>query len=177
MNDPHPLASIQLRWQPIIRWPKALSNCCYYNEGGERKADAPHTHSDRQCRRHKQRQCSHRNHCSLWTRWSLLTNVVLRSSLMLSLLLMLAVIGGSMDVIAAEPTFGLVGTGGSLGHPSIHVPSTLNSGGVGVAGVGVMVGSETRCPRLCTCSGLAVDCSHRGLTQVPRKISADVERL
>lgn len=89
---------------------------------------------------------------------------------MLSLLLMMAAITGSMDVIAAEPTFGMVGTG-SIG---IHVPSTLNSGSVGG---GIMVGSETRCPRLCSCTGLAVDCSHRGLTQVPRKISADVERL
>lgn len=53
--------------------------------------------------------------------------------------------------------------GGSVG---IHIPG----GSIGAI-------SEARCPRVCSCNGLTVDCSHRGLTQVPRKISADVERL
>ncbi|XP_055904656.1 protein slit isoform X2 [Eupeodes corollae] len=61
---------------------------------------------------------------------------------------------------AAEPY------GGGITSVGIHIPG----GGVGIL-------SETRCPRVCSCNGLTVDCSHRGLTQVPRKISADVERL
>ncbi|KAL9920165.1 slit guidance ligand isoform 1-T1 [Glossina fuscipes fuscipes] len=60
--------------------------------------------------------------------------------------------------VSAEP-YG----GGSVG---IHIPG----GSIGAI-------SESRCPRVCSCNGLTVDCSHRGLTQVPRKISADVERL
>lgn len=34
-----------------------------------------------------------------------------------------------------------------------------------------------KCPRLCTCTGHTVDCSHRGLSSVPRKIPLDTERL
>jgi slit protein 2 len=34
-----------------------------------------------------------------------------------------------------------------------------------------------KCPRLCTCVAQTVDCSHRGLTQVPRKIPLETERL
>lgn len=63
-----------------------------------------------------------------------------------------------LSPISAEP-FG----GASVG---IHIPG----GSLGAI-------SESRCPRVCSCNGLTVDCSHRGLTQVPRKISADVERL
>lgn len=63
-----------------------------------------------------------------------------------------------LAITSAEP-FG----GGSVG---IHIPG---------ASLGAI--SESRCPRVCSCNGLTVDCSHRGLTQVPRKISADVERL
>ncbi|XP_055692346.1 protein slit isoform X2 [Lutzomyia longipalpis] len=36
---------------------------------------------------------------------------------------------------------------------------------------------STRCPRLCTCTGETVDCSHRGLSQIPRRIPIDTERL
>lgn len=55
----------------------------------------------------------------------------------------------------------------------------FGSGSVGIHIPGASLGaiSESRCPRVCSCNGLTVDCSHRGLTQVPRKISADVERL
>ncbi|XP_017468504.1 PREDICTED: protein slit isoform X2 [Rhagoletis zephyria] len=77
--------------------------------------------------------------------------------LLLILLLLLAACGDFLQV-AAEP-YG----GSSVG---IHIPG----GSLGVI-------SESRCPRVCSCNGLTVDCSHRGLTQVPRKISADVERL
>lgn len=34
-----------------------------------------------------------------------------------------------------------------------------------------------KCPRLCTCTGHTVDCSHRGLSTVPRKIPLETERL
>nr|CAH7718677.1 unnamed protein product [Callosobruchus chinensis] len=34
-----------------------------------------------------------------------------------------------------------------------------------------------RCPRPCTCVGTAVDCSRRGLTNIPRGIPLDTERL
>lgn len=35
----------------------------------------------------------------------------------------------------------------------------------------------SRCPRGCSCSGTTTDCSHRGLTQVPKSIPLDTERL
>jgi len=73
-------------------------------------------------------------------------------------------------VVHAEPYSGGFGSSavssGGLGSVGIHIPG----GGVGVI-------TEARCPRVCSCTGLNVDCSHRGLTAVPRKISADVERL
>ncbi|XP_044737228.1 protein slit isoform X2 [Chrysoperla carnea] len=34
-----------------------------------------------------------------------------------------------------------------------------------------------QCPRVCVCSGLHVDCSHRGLTQVPRNLPKEAERI
>lgn len=52
-----------------------------------------------------------------------------------------------------------------------------SSVGIHIPGGNLGVISESRCPRVCSCNGLTVDCSHRGLTQVPRKISAEVERL
>ncbi|XP_062136572.1 protein slit isoform X1 [Drosophila sulfurigaster albostrigata] len=88
---------------------------------------------------------------------------LLSLSLSLSLLLLSVAVHG-------EPYGGSFGSSaiasGGLGSVGIHIPG----GGVGVI-------AEARCPRVCSCSGLTVDCSHRGLTQVPRKISADVERL
>lgn len=75
-------------------------------------------------------------------------------------LLLLFACGDFLQVATAEPY------GGSSSSVGIHIPG----GSLGVI-------SESRCPRVCSCNGLTVDCSHRGLTQVPRKISADVERL
>lgn len=74
--------------------------------------------------------------------------------------LLLFACGDFLQVATAEPY------GGSSSSVGIHIPG----GSLGVI-------SESRCPRVCSCNGLTVDCSHRGLTQVPRKISADVERL
>lgn len=39
------------------------------------------------------------------------------------------------------------------------------------------MGELTRCPWACSCTGLAVDCSHRGLTQVPRNLPTEAERV
>lgn len=38
-------------------------------------------------------------------------------------------------------------------------------------------GISSRCPRPCSCIGSTVDCSHRGLTMVPKGIPLDTERL
>ncbi|XP_044761179.1 protein slit isoform X1 [Coccinella septempunctata] len=37
--------------------------------------------------------------------------------------------------------------------------------------------ASTRCPKGCSCSGTTVDCSHRGLTHVPKNIPLDTERI
>jgi len=39
------------------------------------------------------------------------------------------------------------------------------------------MGELTLCPWACSCSGLAIDCTHRALTQVPRNLPIDAERL
>lgn len=53
--------------------------------------------------------------------------------------------------------------------------SSLNVNG-GSSGIGGDI-LTPKCPRLCTCTGHTVDCSHRGLSSVPRKIPLDTERL
>lgn len=59
-------------------------------------------------------------------------------------------------------------SGASFGYNSV-------SGG---GGVGIQIGAnDVRCPRMCSCTGPTVDCSHRGLVQVPRRIPADTEKL
>lgn len=65
---------------------------------------------------------------------------------------------------------GIIGDNGNSGG---------NGGGVGIHIGGANLGSSDllKCPRVCTCSGQTVDCSHRGLTQVPRRIPLDTERL
>lgn len=99
-------------------------------------------------------------------------NVILELRLRLPLLLLALALAATCSgtLVQAEPYAGGYGSSaiasGGLGSVGIHIPG----GGVGVI-------TEARCPRVCTCSGLTVDCSHRGLTQVPRKLSADVERL
>lgn len=68
----------------------------------------------------------------------------------------------------------------SIGSVGIHIPGggsgNLHSfvgGNIGISSSN----NEARCPSVCTCSGLTVDCSHRMLTQVPRKIPVDTEKL
>ncbi|XP_037915556.1 protein slit isoform X1 [Hermetia illucens] len=63
----------------------------------------------------------------------------------------------------------------------IHIAGG-GSGGISSFGGGYLSESAgtaitTRCPRICTCNGQTVDCSHRGLTQVPKRIPAETERL
>ncbi|CRK86792.1 CLUMA_CG000623, isoform A [Clunio marinus] len=54
--------------------------------------------------------------------------------------------------------------------------SSLNvNGGFGGGSGGDIL--TPKCPRLCTCTGHTVDCSHRGLSSVPRKIPLETERL
>lgn len=58
----------------------------------------------------------------------------------------------------------------------------INNGGGGVgihigSGVNLGLSDLLKCPKVCTCTGQTVDCSHRGLTQVPRRIPLDTERL
>ncbi|KAK5650601.1 hypothetical protein RI129_001630 [Pyrocoelia pectoralis] len=36
---------------------------------------------------------------------------------------------------------------------------------------------HSKCPKNCACSGTTVDCSHRGLTQVPRNFPTDTEKI
>ena len=35
----------------------------------------------------------------------------------------------------------------------------------------------SKCPWACSCAGLAIDCSHHGLTQVPQILPSDAEKL
>lgn len=61
-------------------------------------------------------------------------------------------------------------------------------GGVGIFIHGTNLGSSSnlgssissidhKCPRVCICTGPTVDCAHRELQQVPRRIPLDTERL
>lgn len=65
--------------------------------------------------------------------------------------------------------------------------SSYSTGGVGIFIHGTNLGSsaslmsssssDIKCPRVCSCSGTTVDCSHRGLQQIPRRVPLDTERL
>lgn len=59
------------------------------------------------------------------------------------------------------------GGGGGGGGVGIHIGGGINLG----------LGESVRCPKVCSCSGQSVDCSRRGLTQVPRRIPLDTEKL
>lgn len=58
-------------------------------------------------------------------------------------------------------------SGGGIGGVGIHIGGGINLG----------LGELLRCPKVCSCTGQSVDCSHRGLTQVPRRIPLDTEKL
>lgn len=85
----------------------------------------------------------------------------------------------------AEPlaSGGLGNSGVGIGYASIHIPGggsgsisggMSSSGGLNSFGLSA---NEAKCPRVCACAGQTVDCSQRGLTQVPRRIPIDTERL
>lgn len=77
--------------------------------------------------------------------------------------LLLAILGAAS--VAGEP-YGNNNNGGG-GGVGIHIGGGINLG----------LGELQRCPKVCSCSGQAVDCSHRSLTQVPRRIPLDTEKL
>lgn len=83
----------------------------------------------------------------------------------------LLIITLTIAVINGEPYGG--GTSGYFGgfNTNTHLNVNVNGGGGGGDTL------SPKCPRLCTCTGHTVDCSHRGLTQVPRKIPLETERL
>ncbi|GBP69419.1 Protein slit [Eumeta japonica] len=49
--------------------------------------------------------------------------------------------------------------------------------GLFVCGPGASRGTMAQCPWACSCQGVLVDCSHRGLFQVPKNLPADAERM
>lgn len=67
------------------------------------------------------------------------------------------------------------GTFSNVGSVGIFVHGT-NLANTGIGGQG-MSSIDQKCPRVCTCTGQTVDCSHRDLQQVPRRIPLDSERL
>lgn len=81
--------------------------------------------------------------------------------------------GSGRGFSSGSGSTGIVSGNGIIGYN--HVGGSSNGGG----GVGIQVGGngDSRCPRMCTCSGQTVDCSNRGLGQVPRRIPVDTERL
>lgn len=52
-------------------------------------------------------------------------------------------------------------------------PGNANDLGVKITSLSSM----GRCPRSCSCTTNTIDCAHRGLTQVPRNMLLDIERL
>lgn len=100
-----------------------------------------------------------------------LNGVVRAATTFLILALAIVSFRGPLSVLA-EPYGSGVG---------IHIAGG-GSGGISSFGGGYLSESAgtaitTRCPRICTCNGQTVDCSHRGLTQVPKRIPAETERL
>lgn len=78
--------------------------------------------------------------------------------LVMNVLILLAL----TTTISSEP-YG----GNYFGYPNTNLNTNSNGGDT----------ISLKCPRQCTCVGQTVDCSHKGLTQVPRKIPLETERL
>lgn len=64
------------------------------------------------------------------------------------------------------------GNGIHMHNGGIHVAA--NSAGIDIGGHTTI---DSKCPRVCNCVGTTMDCSKRGLTQVPRRIPIDMERM
>lgn len=72
-----------------------------------------------------------------------------------------------------DSSFGTFSNVGNVGSVGIFVHGT-NLANTEIGGQGSI---DQKCPRVCTCTGQTVDCSHRDLQQVPRRIPLDAERL
>lgn len=72
--------------------------------------------------------------------------------------------------VSGEP---LDSDGGRFADGSTNVGIFINGAGVG----GAANVADLKCPRVCSCTAQTVDCSHRGLQQIPRRIPLDTERL
>lgn len=70
----------------------------------------------------------------------------------------------------------LMAAAAAYGSNDVIVTNTHVIGGV-LAPPLHQMGSLNQCPWACSCSGLTVDCSHRELTQVPRNLPTDAERV
>nr|XP_018908072.1 PREDICTED: protein slit isoform X2 [Bemisia tabaci] len=62
-----------------------------------------------------------------------------------------------------------LGWGASASGHALLEPNAVSKGG--------FFTELTVCPWSCTCTGLAIDCSHRGLTQIPKNIPSTAEKL
>lgn len=60
-----------------------------------------------------------------------------------------------------------------FGDSGSNVGIFIHGGSVG----GTVNAADLKCPRVCTCTGQTVDCSHRALQQIPRRTPLDTERL
>jgi slit 2 len=88
-------------------------------------------------------------------------NQTIHNSKMFTLLAAFLLISATLSDVNADPF-------------SSHFGSSLSLNGRSGVGGDMLT---TKCPRLCSCVGHIVDCSHRGLSTVPRKIPHDTERL
>lgn len=87
-------------------------------------------------------------------------------------------VAGVLSSGSAEP-FGNT-NGAHYGFGSAGGDGGGGGGGVGIhvgGGINLGLGELVRCPKVCSCNGQSVDCSRRGLTQVPRRIPLDTEKL
>lgn len=86
----------------------------------------------------------------------------------LSVLLCLVTVFGISEPFGNNgANYGVGSNGGGGGGVGIHIGGGINLG----------LGELVRCPKVCSCNGQSVDCSRRGLTQVPRRIPLDTEKL
>lgn len=78
-----------------------------------------------------------------------------------------------------DSSIGTSGSSSSNNGVGIFIHGTnLASTNIGnTASIGFNNNIDQKCPRVCTCTGQTVDCSHRDLQQVPRRIPLDAERL
>lgn len=76
-----------------------------------------------------------------------------------------------------DSSFGTSGSSNNNGVGIFIHGTNLASTNIGMAASIGYNSIDQKCPRVCTCTGQTVDCSHRDLQQVPRRIPLDAERL